>query len=355
VIVVSPILKHVVYPALANSGYLRRRAHGGELCVLTYHGVLPEGYESCDAQLDGALVTAQNFRNQLRLLKEIYHIVTPQQVHQWVIGEQGLPERAILLTCDDGLRNALTDMTPILLEEELSCLFFVTAAPLLDNRQAMWYGELFLLLMDAPTGSFTIEGLGLNLELESRQQRSAVWRILLEKFSPWEHRERMRVIEGLRMQFGLATTFSRKRIDDPYFRRFGLLNAGEMQLLAAMGMGIGSHTLSHPILSRQSSELAWQEISESRRVLEEAIGKPVWALAYPFGDPASAAGREMQLAEQAGYECAFMNIGGGFGAALPRFALPRVHVTGNMNLSELEAHISGFHRDFRSHLAGDNL
>ena len=66
----------------------------------------------------------------------------------------------------------------------------------------------------------------------------------------------------------------------------------------------------------------------------------------------SATPREMQMAEQAGYQCAFMNIGGGFGASLPRFAFPRVHVTADMSLAEFEAHLSGFHRDFRSRLSG---
>src|ERR1700678_1229442 len=72
VLVVSPILKRVVYPWLANSGYLRRRADGGAFCVLTYHGVLPAGYQMTDPQQDGSLVSAENLRSQLQLLKECY-------------------------------------------------------------------------------------------------------------------------------------------------------------------------------------------------------------------------------------------------------------------------------------------
>ena len=119
VLVVSPILKRVVYPWLANSGYLRRRADGGSFCVITYHGVLPEGYQVSDPQQDGSLVTAENFRSQLQLLKECYHVVTPEQVREWIVEGKDLPELAVLLTCDDGLRNALTDMTPILREQDL--------------------------------------------------------------------------------------------------------------------------------------------------------------------------------------------------------------------------------------------
>jgi peptidoglycan/xylan/chitin deacetylase (PgdA/CDA1 family) len=110
-------------------------------------------------------------------------------------------------------------------------------------------------------------------------------------------------------------------------------------------MGIGAHTLSHPVLSRQSSETAWREISESRELLQRALARPIWALAYPFGDSVSVTERETQMAEQAGFQCAFMNIEGGFGAQFSRFAIPRVHVTHDMTLSEFEAHVSGFHRD----------
>jgi hypothetical protein len=75
----------------------------------------------------------------------------------------------------------------------------------------------------------------------------------------------------------------------------------------------------------------------------------------------------LRLAEQAGFRCAFMNVGGGFGAKINhwkinhpkvsgakinRFALPRVHVTADMSLFEFEAHISGFYRSLRKRLLG---
>jgi peptidoglycan/xylan/chitin deacetylase (PgdA/CDA1 family) len=117
-------------------------------------------------------------------------------------------------------------------------------------------------------------------------------------------------------------------------------------------MTVGAHSLSHPILARASEELAWREISESRDVMESAIGKTVWAFGYPFGNAATVSARDLRLAEQAGFRCAFMNTGGGFGAKINRFALPRVHVTAVMSLFEFEAHISGFYRSLRKRLPG---
>ncbi len=351
---VSPILKRVVYPWLANSGYLRRRAGGGSFCVITYHGIIPQGYRISDPQQDGSLVSGENFRSQLRLLKECYRVVTPDQVRDWVVEGKPLPELAVLLTCDDGLRNALTSMVPILREEELSCLFFVLGASAAGNSRSLWYEDLYILLLAAPAGRHTVEEGDTTLELGDRAQRRQTWWNLIKHLSRRDQHARVRFLEAARVAFGLPEIWNAEALSDDLQRqRFSLLDCHDLRQLVDLGMGVGSHTLNHPILSEQSSDDAWKEISESRTVLETAVGRQVWAIAYPFGDPASVTTREMQMAEQAGFACAFMNIGGGFGAQLPKFALPRVHVTTDMNLSEFEAHVSGFHRDFRSRLSGE--
>ena len=46
------------------------------------------------------------------------------------------------------------------------------------------------------------------------------------------------------------------------------------------------------------------------QALEQSLGRQVWAIAYPFGDPGSVGAREFKLAEEAGYDCGFVNVGG---------------------------------------------
>jgi len=130
-------------------------------------------------------------------------------------------------------------------------------------------------------------------------------------------------------------------------RRFFLLTATELRQLAGQGMSIGAHTLHHPMLSRALDSDARLEIVESRRVLEVLLDRQVWAFAYPFGDAGSFTPRDLDFVQAAKYTCAFTNTDGGFGAELPRFALPRVHVTAEMDIAELEAHVSGFYRKLR--------
>ncbi|MEE8584762.1 MAG: polysaccharide deacetylase family protein, partial [Acidobacteriota bacterium] len=63
-----------------------------------------------------------------------------------------------------------------------------------------------------------------------------------------------------------------------------------------------AHTATHPILTRCSDRKCRREILQPKRDLEERLGVAVTALAYPNGDCSR---REVEMARQAGYRCAF--------------------------------------------------
>ena len=71
---VTPALKHIVFPALSQSGYLRYSAGAGP-AVVTYHGVFPAGYNVRNPALDGNLVCGDSLQQQLQLLKKRYHVI----------------------------------------------------------------------------------------------------------------------------------------------------------------------------------------------------------------------------------------------------------------------------------------
>ena len=346
--VVSPVLKRAVFPGLAKLGYLRSR-DGGSPAIVTYHGIMPQGYNMIDPDLDGSLVTAESFRRQIRLLKKSYNVISPEQFLGWIDSNQELPPRAVLLTCDDDLRNTLTEMVPILQEHGLSCLFFVTGASLGEVSSMLWYEQLYLMFLATKKRVVNLDNVrpGSRDRALTQEEKRALWWNLVKHLSKYEATPRQDMIEEVRRQLSLPDDWGVHLLSDPLRRRFLMLNVTELRALVRAGMGVGAHTLTHPVLSQISPEAAWKEISGSRCQLERLIGKPVWALAYPFGDSVCVTAREQEMAERAGFRCAFLNVGGGFGAPTPRFALPRVHVTGAMNLGEFEAHVSGFYRSLR--------
>jgi peptidoglycan/xylan/chitin deacetylase (PgdA/CDA1 family) len=345
----SPILQKVVYPAFCKVGYFHSRVSAA-VRVVTYHGVLPKGYQITDPFLDNTLLRIAAFRSQLKLLKKHYNVITPEQFLHWLRTQEELPPRSVLLTCDDGLLNNLTVMLPVLQEEGLQCLFFVTGASLEDTSVMLWYVELYLMLMESAENQLAIDWRGIQIPpipVDPKEKRT-FWLELMKILSRLDADERRALLDEAAVRWGLTPDWERRYLDDPLRRqRFQVLGPSHLRELAAAGMTIGAHTMSHPILCEQRTELSRREIMNCRERLGQCSGQTVWAIAYPFGDPASVGAREYGFAEAAGYECAFVNVGGAWEASASRFSFPRIHVTAEMSLPVYEAHVSGFHERLR--------
>jgi len=210
-----------------------------------------------------------------------------------------------------------------------------------------------LLLLRAPAQEFRIAFAGIELAgvLGAVEHRRALWWDAVRKLSRIDAERRMSFIEVAHLHFRMERSLDHFLESYPLAERhFCLLTKPELQQLAASGMTIGAHTLTHSILSQMPDELAWGEIASSRARLEAVIGKPIWAFAYPFGDTSSVSPAVIAMAKQAGYEAAFLNVGGGLGAKLAPYTIPRVHVNAGIRLAEFDAHVSGFYGSLQRHM-----
>ena len=339
---------------MSRARLFSRRIGDGEVCVLTYHGILPEGRAAGGSPVEGALLSAEQFRRHLRFLKSRYCLISPELFHAWLKDGAPLPQRAVLLTCDDGLLNVLTEMVPILLEEGARCLFFVTGGSLEETAECLWYDELYRMLSDAPGDAVVaVGGKAARKDSWTAKDLAGNWWSLVQEYSALNFGDRKNTLRSLRTEWRLRDDW-RWCEDEQETRRCRLLNREELLQLVSQGMTVGAHSMSHPLLTKMSAELAEQEIRECKTRLESCSQREVWAFAYPFGHEGSASGREMTMAERAGYACAFLNCGGGLlRRTSPRFGLPRAHVTAQMNLAEIEAHLSGFHEALQRRFRGD--
>src|SRR5687767_7411047 len=77
-----------------------------------------------------------------------------------------------------------------------------------------------------------------------------------------------------------------------------LLGATGIREVSERGMEVGSHGMRHPVLPGVETEALEEEMSNSRRVLSEALGEEVEGFCYPYGilDRAS-----IQAVRRAGY------------------------------------------------------
>jgi peptidoglycan/xylan/chitin deacetylase (PgdA/CDA1 family) len=106
----------------------------------------------------------------------------------------------------------------------------------------------------------------------------------------------------------------------------GRLSARQVQELADEGLAIGSHSLTHPSMARIGRLRAHQEAVRSRQLLEEAIGCPVTAFAYPYGTLTDFDAEVAAILAASGYACAFTSQHGPIRPGMAPFTLPRVKV-----------------------------
>jgi peptidoglycan/xylan/chitin deacetylase (PgdA/CDA1 family) len=108
--------------------------------------------------------------------------------------------------------------------------------------------------------------------------------------------------------------------DAPWTR---IVTADELRELAASGIEIGAHSMTHRDLSTLTYDEARADLWESRQILEETLQAPVTVAAYPYG---SASVETRRACREAGF--AFACRSKGLGRWSDPYDLPR-HAMGN--------------------------
>lgn len=97
--------------------------------ILMYHYVSPLP-PNADAIRRDLTVSPENFRAQLQYLANAsYHPITLGDIYLYFTQAYPLPEKPIVLTFDDGYRDAYEIVFPMLLEYGFTGTFFVLASP----------------------------------------------------------------------------------------------------------------------------------------------------------------------------------------------------------------------------------
>ena len=113
---------------------------------------------------------------------------------------------------------------------------------------------------------------------------------------------------------------------------FPIIDWRTVKFLDSNGFKIGSHTMSHPYLSKMSPDDCFKELDGSRKVLEDYLGHEIVHLAYPYGDFNKSVS---SIAAEAGYRSACSCIEGFATAEDDPLVLPRIYIIGQENLLDL--------------------
>jgi len=120
--------------------------------------------------------------------------------------------------------------------------------------------------------------------------------------------------------------------------RSGYMSAEQVVAADRAGIEIGSHTVDHVNLARQSSAGMHYQVTASKQALERLLGHPVYSFCYPYGGFNSAAAWAVQ---SAGYRDA-TTTKFGFVETMPgRYVWGRVRIGGGEGLGDFTVAVAG--------------
>jgi Polysaccharide deacetylase len=100
----------------------------------------------------------------------------------------------------------------------------------------------------------------------------------------------------------------------------------QVREMATNGIDFGAHTDTHPILSMLPIEEARQEITVSKRRIEEELRRPVLHFCYPNGKEIDLSKEVVAAIKSAGYKTAVTTVAGLNDPAADPFRLKRIGV-----------------------------
>jgi peptidoglycan/xylan/chitin deacetylase (PgdA/CDA1 family) len=227
------------------------------------------------------------------------------------LASNSLPRAAVSITFDDGYRDNLEIAAPILSAHGLVATIFITTG-FLDGGW-MWNDRIIEACKRTARTSLVLPERGFaTLDLSTQTARIAAARELIKRTKYLSLDERLRwaseVEQRLDVRLGAGP----------------MLRPEDLKRLRAAGMGIGAHTVDHPILAKIDDTAARAQIVDSRTRLVEILHEPVSLFAFPNGQP----GRDyrpehVEMVVQAGYAGAFSTVLDTARPGMSRYELPR--------------------------------
>lgn len=273
---------------------------------VTYHYVRP-AYAYPYSGING--VTTQVFREQMIMLRGISTFVSLKQVLEAVRTGIPLPDNAVLITFDDGLREHVEHALPILDELEIPAVFYVNTASI-DGQKMMSVHMLHHLMAHFPLRNLLSKVLEVYQSVVGRSAQLAEDAIADKTYKYGS-------LLAKRFKYFLNYTIPFKYYDVVVARLFEeiwqgskeelyqdlYMNRCQVQMLASRGY-LGSHGHDHVNLGRLSQVEATRDIVVARDLLEAWTGEKLRSFCYPYGTLQSCPIEIAQLVQKLGYEMA---------------------------------------------------
>jgi peptidoglycan/xylan/chitin deacetylase (PgdA/CDA1 family) len=248
-------------------------------------------------------------------------IVSIEELHER-LSMRNFSRRFACFTFDDGYRDNRDHALAVMREFDAPFTVFV-ASDFAEGKGRLWWIALERVIAQADTLEVTIGGTAVRLDTTTVANKNAAF----ERLHDW-----LRGLPEFELKREIEALCARHAVDQAAICSDLCMSWGELRQFAADPLvTIGAHSITHCNLAKQCEDAALFEMRESRSRIEQAIGRDIVHLAYPYGDRIAAGPREFALARTAGYRTAVTTRPGMIFPESSRHltALPRVSLNGN--------------------------
>jgi peptidoglycan/xylan/chitin deacetylase (PgdA/CDA1 family) len=303
-----------------------------------YHGFTAlDAHEGIENH-EGKHVHVRQFRAHLAYLKRHYVVVPLGDVVQAMTTGAPLPDRAAVITIDDGYRSIYTVAYPALCDFGLPASAFLTTG-FVDDREHLWTDRVEYAVNRANIEEAEVP-LGrerLRLDLRTVPGKRAAEKHLRGLLKAMPQASRGRALEAVERALGATL-----RDDAAGHDLYDPLTWDETAEMARSGLvSIGSHTHTHVILSRCDAARTRQELRASKGIIEKRLGVPCGLFCYPNGRAGDFSAETGALVRAEGYSCALTTVYGSNARGGDVYELKRYNLGKPMVAGELEVRLSG--------------
>lgn len=280
-------LNHLIYRVGRPLGGLQLARHLARKHprIMMYHRLNPEG-------LEGGM-SVETFRRQMRQIRHYFNPVSLDELVQAHDRGETI-ENAVAITFDDGYHDFLEYAFPILQEEGVPATLFLTTG-FTNGDLWLWPDQLRFALEN--TDVAVVEPPGLGKRLDVNASRLLAWHAIADYCLTLDNKTKLRFMDQV---------FDQLEVEMPGRppEKYMPLSWDDVRGMVDAGLEIGSHTYSHPILTKLDDSELLAELQNSRREIETQLGVSPKAFCYPNGRRIDFDARIQEAVKKAGYEYA---------------------------------------------------
>lgn len=252
-----------------------RREH--PCIILLYHRIVDDSSKYLNK---GAVVhhPINDFKQEIPYFKRNFQILSMDEVVKQIKLGQGFRRPSIAITFDDGYLDNYTLAYPVLKKHGVPATIYLTTS-LVGTMDTIWtekIGLAFLKTKKDYLNFSTILG-DETVSVKTKEEKGLANSEVPEALKLRPDDERRELIRQL---------FEKLGVNEKCRRHFGermMLNWDEVREMRNDGITIGSHSHTHPILSRMPIQKAKEEILNSKKVAEKNADVEVKHFSFPNG------------------------------------------------------------------------